>query len=464
MMLNGTLWRKPGLLRRVPASDERGTALITTLLIASLLMMFCFAFLTESNTATSFSTKQHARMSAFYAAEAGAQRAYVRLCSDLNWRDGFKNEPIGSGCYNVSIDDCLTDADLPPHGFRITSTGTTMNQHRTVRVTLKPPREKAFDYACFAMDTIELASSGSHGTEVWGHLYSSGNFRMDRRCTVYGDLVTTGDVSIGSRLINESPARFHGDILSRRSIQIAKACSVLARDTTISACALTVASDGNVTARQSIDCEGFIRGVKRSLSPVPVESIPFPEGFFDLPWPGNEMRKVRGWPLYTFSSPDKFRDFFERTYSRDTETFLLHGVFMVNGDIEIEVPRPSDKVIVLGTLVAFGDVKVSTPAPLMLQRADSTFPAIVALGTKCSGGDIVFGSNSGPVSVSGLVYAKGSIYLGDRYPENEICVTGGVCAHRIYSGSHCRIVYDPSIRLAMPFSSHSLLVDSWEEL
>jgi hypothetical protein len=204
--------------------------------------------------------------------------------------------------------------------------------------------------------------------------------------------------------------------------------------------------------------------VKRSSSHARAESIPFPEDYFDLIWPGNETRKIRGWPLYTFSSSDRFRDFLEEAYSRDTETYLLYGVFMVNGDIEIDTKNPSDRVIVQGTLVAFGDVNLSTPSPFQMERADSTFPAIVALGRKCSGGNVVFGQNGGPVSISGLVYAKGTVAFGNRYPESEICVSGAVCGHRIQSGSHCRIVYDPSVARVMPFSSHSLLVDSWEEL
>ena len=427
-------------------------------------MMFCFAFLTESNTATSFSSRQHARTSAFYVAEAGAQRAYVKLCSDLNWRDGFDDEQIGSGYYSVSVDDAFTDANLPLHGFRITSTGTVRGENRTVRVVLKPPSEKAYDYVCFSGDTTAFTSDGYHGAEVWGSVYSSGPFRMDRRCTVQGDMLAYDDVTIGSGFSQNSAARFHGDITTRGCVLVAVACSVLARDTIVTASALTFPAEGNVTARQSVDCGGFIQGTKRSLSHARVDSIPFPDDFFDMPWPANKMRKVRGWPLYTFSSAHKFEEFLEKNYSRDTETYLLHGVFMVNGDIEIKTPKPTDRVIVLGTLVAFGDVRVSTPAQFMMEKADSTFPAIVALGRKCTGGDIIFGHSGGLVSVSGLLYAKGTIHLGNRYPENEINVSGALCGHRIYNGSHCRIVYDPSVRLAMPFSSHALLVDSWEEL
>jgi hypothetical protein len=427
-------------------------------------MMFCFAFLTESNTATSFSSRQHARTSAFYVAEAGAQRAYVKLCSDLNWRDGYTEEQMGSGHYTVTIDDAFTDADLPLHGFRITSTGTVRGQHRTVRVVLKPPYEKAYGYACFSKDTMAITSDGFSGAEVWGLIYSLGPFRMDRRCTVQGDLLAARDVTIGSGASQSSTARLHGDIMSGGSVMVAPACSILARDTTVTACALTQPAEGGVTARQSIDCDGFIEGTKRSLSHKPVETTSFPEGFFDMDWPANEMRKVRGWPLYTFSSEHKFQKFLESCYSLDTETYLLYGVFVVNGDIEIVTPKPTDKVIVLGTLVAFGDVRVSTPAQFMQEKADSTFPAIVALGRECTGGDIIFGRNSGIVSISGLLYAKGTINLGNRYPENELSVSGAVCGYRVYTGSHCRIAYDPSVTLTMPFTSHSLLVDSWEEL
>ena len=77
--------------RSLLLNRQSGAALIVSLMVTCLLIMFCFAFLAETNTETRFSSRQQAKTAAFYLAEAGAQRAYMRLCSDFTWRDGFKD-------------------------------------------------------------------------------------------------------------------------------------------------------------------------------------------------------------------------------------------------------------------------------------------------------------------------------------------------------------------------------------
>ncbi len=446
--------------RAVRAQAQKGSALVSTLLIATLLMMFCFAFITESNTATSFSSKQEAKTNAFYIAEAGAQRAYARLCQDLRWRNGFENEKIGTGEYSVVLEDWLSDPGLPPGAIRITSTGTARGMRKTVKMVIRPPSEEAFSCACFAAEDMVLKSP----TFIYGTVRSGGRLDMGRGSTMYGNVLASRDVFVGCESIRGAPTRLYGDIESGCEVEIAEACSVFSRDSIMSGCGLSLPADGNVVARQRINCYGHIQGKKISLSHSPVENAPFPRDFFDMKWPANDQVSFRGWPLYAFDDPREFEEFLEKSYSAKTETYMLHGIFVVKGDVDLRSPGPEDKVVVLGTLIVFGDVTVGTQAPFMFEKPDSTLPAIVALGSARAEGDIVFENDGGPVSIGGLLYAKGKIYLGDRGPENPIMVSGAVCARKVVCGGSSTVTYSPSVRSVLPLSSQLLVVQSWDEM
>jgi hypothetical protein len=452
--------REPSPPHTFLARTQKGSALVSTLLIATLLMVFCFVFITESNTATSFSSKQEAKTNAFYAAEAGAQRAYARLCQDIRWRSGFENERLGTAEYSVVLEDWLSDPALPAGAIRITSTGGARGIHKTVRMIVTPPSEEAFTYACFAAEDLVLRSS----TYTYGSVRSGGRFDMGRGCTMLGNILASGDVSIGTESTCGAPSRLYGDVESGGDVGIAEACSVFSRDSVMSELGLPLRADGNVVARQGIDCWGHIQGDRRSLSHSPVEEIPFPQNFFDMKWPAPGQIYFRGWPLYAFDDPHRFEEFLEKSYSTKTETYMLHGIFLVKGNVDLRSPGPQDKVVVFGTLIAFGDVTFGTQAPLMFERADSTLPAIVALGSTTARGDIVLENDGGAISVGGLLYAKGEVYLGARGPENPIQVSGAVCARKVVCGGGTTVTYNPSVKSVLPLSSQPLLVQSWDEI
>ncbi|TET45583.1 hypothetical protein E3J62_07435 [candidate division TA06 bacterium] len=446
--------------RTLLLNRESGTALIVSLMVTCLLMMLCFAFLLETNTETRFSSRQQAKSAAFYLAEAGAQRAYVRLCSDFTWRDGFKDEKMGSGLYTVQIDDSNSDPSIPEDIVRVTSTGKARNAQKIIRTQLKQARVRAFDYACFARDAAGLRFNGNSDPSICGGIYTLGILNVSTGCTVHGDLLALGDISIGFQSPGLSSTRLLGNINSGGTVALAPACSVLARGEMDICCEPASPAAGDVVARGAIYAGGFIEGEKRAYSDDEIDSVPFPENYFDFDWHSLETSSLRGWAIYRFEDSKEFWRFLRKNYSSATKTYSLGGIFLIRGDLKIERPKEDDRIILIGTLVASGDVIVSTPARFMLQRPDSTFPAIVSLG-----GDIVFEEGGGPVSILGLLYAKGEIHMHHTGQENQITLFGAECAYKIRNCVNSRVVYDPSVSWVMPFSPQPiLLVQSWEEL
>jgi uncharacterized membrane protein len=454
-----------GIASRFRKSDQRGSSLICALLIVCLLMTFCVAFLAETNTDTSFSSRQEAKTAAFYIAEGGAQRAYAQLCSDFDWRGGYQNESMGLGLYNVSIEGSDSDPSIPEGAVRVTSTGKVRNARRAIRMVLKHPREEAFGCVCFSRDGIDLVSQEGVAPSVTGKVYTSGPFKMANSSTLEGDLYASGNVSIGSGALEYTSAKLYGNIRSGGSAEIAVACSVLAREskTTESAPSL-IRSKGDVFAWRKLDVKGFVQGQKKGYCHDLIDVLPFPDGYFDLKVSEPKGSEVREWPVYKFDDSKAFSDFLEESYSRQVDSYFLNGIFVVNDDIEIKDAGEEQKVVIMGTLVAFGDVRISTPAGFMLQPPDSTFPAIVALGKDCSGGNIEINGDGDQVAIVGLVYAKGEIHLDGANRRNGITLTGAECAHRIRNDANCRIIYSPSVSQVMPFSPQLLSLCSWEEL
>ena len=367
---------------------------------------------------------------------------------------------MGSGAYTVQIDDNNSDPSIPREIIRVTSTGSARNANKTIRTHLKRARVRAFDYACFARDAVELKSDGKSGPSICGGMYTLGILNMSTGCAVNGDLVALKDVSIGLQNPGPSPTLLLGNINSGGSVAVASACSVLARQETGARCEPPSPAGGDVVARGAIQARGFIEGQKRAYSDDEIETVPFPENYFDFDWRSPETSSLRGWPVYRFDNSKDFWRFLRRNYSPETKTYSLNGIFLISGDLKIERPKEDDRIILIGTLVASGDVRVTTPARFMLQRPDSTFPAIVSLG-----GDIVFEKGGGPVSILGLLYARGEIHMHRTGRKNEIALYGAECAYKIRNCVNTRVDYDPSVSCVTPFSAQPiLLVQSWEEL
>ena len=117
--------------------NQKGMALLTTLIFVFILSTFAVALLTMTSNDTKLSALQRDSTQAFYLSEAGIQKAIKELNADFNWRTGFTDVLLGSGTYTVVIEDQGDDPAIPLLQVRVTSTGTVLNSKRRIKIFVK---------------------------------------------------------------------------------------------------------------------------------------------------------------------------------------------------------------------------------------------------------------------------------------------------------------------------------------
>jgi len=167
------------------SSNQKGMALLTTLIFVFVLVTLAVALLTMTNNDTKMSTLQRESNKAFYLADAGIEDTLWKINTSIedggmgvSWRP--TNEPApgtATEYYQVTIIDDGVDEDDDPK-VKITSTGTVIGGEfssgkRTIEVTaeIDYPLEVMYDYAILS-DKIILFQ-GTPGPEVVGDVHSN---------------------------------------------------------------------------------------------------------------------------------------------------------------------------------------------------------------------------------------------------------------------------------------------------
>lgn len=164
--------------------NQKGMALLTTLIFVFVLVTLAVALLTMTNNDTKMSTLQRASNKAFYLADAGIEDALWKLNTavvdggeDINyWRP--TNEPADPGTateyYQISIEDIDTDKVK----VKITSTGSVIggkfsSGKRKIEVTAEIDyvTKTVYDYAILAEKIILF--QGTPGPKVVGDVHSN---------------------------------------------------------------------------------------------------------------------------------------------------------------------------------------------------------------------------------------------------------------------------------------------------
>ena len=168
-------------------SNQKGMALLTTLIFVFVLVTLAVALLTMTNNDTKMSTLQRESNKAFYLADAGIEDTLWKLNTStddggmgMDWREA-SNYPANPGTateyYQITIADDGYDADGDKK-VKITSTGTVIggkfsSGKRKIEVTAEIDyvTKTVYDYAVLAEKIILF--QGTPGPDVVGDVHSN---------------------------------------------------------------------------------------------------------------------------------------------------------------------------------------------------------------------------------------------------------------------------------------------------
>jgi hypothetical protein len=187
-------------------SNQKGMALLATLIFVFILVTFAVALLTMTSNDSKMSTLQRASNKAFYLADAGIEEAFWKLNTPvedggedmLAWRP--TNEPADPGTateyYQISIEDIDTDK------IKITSTGVVLGGEyssgkRKIEVTAEIDYiiTVMYKYAILA-DKIILFQ-GTPGPDITGDVHSNDDILVSGNFGDYykGNATSSGDTN-----------------------------------------------------------------------------------------------------------------------------------------------------------------------------------------------------------------------------------------------------------------------------
>ena len=207
-------------------SNQKGMALLTTLIFVFILVTFAVALLTMTSNDSKLSTLQRDSTRAFYQADAGIEKAlwYLNSSVDLggkgkySWRPPTDSVPFVEGTsleyYEISIENKGVDSppEKPTDKIEITSVGTVKEGKysagkRTVVVTaiigISPTSDVSYDHAIFTDNSMTL----NGGISIDGSIHSNGALTnngtlslINGSATAVGDIINMelfGGISVG---------------------------------------------------------------------------------------------------------------------------------------------------------------------------------------------------------------------------------------------------------------------------
>lgn len=210
-------------------SNQKGMALLTTLIFVFILVTFGVALLTMTSNDTKLSTLQRDSTKAFYLADAGIEKAlwYLNTPEDLGgkdmylWRPSYPN-PFVEGTsleyYEISIENKgdISLGEEETDKIEITSRGVVKNSDgtvvgkRTVIVTAKigisPSSDISYDYAILTDGNMTL----NGGISVSGSIHSNGNISVSgtKFSLVNGTATAVGSTDYGTSVGEEGRQEF----------------------------------------------------------------------------------------------------------------------------------------------------------------------------------------------------------------------------------------------------------------
>lgn len=189
--------------------SQKGAALIVALGIMAMLALLGVAAITTSDTEMHIAYNDRVKQQSFYIAEAGVERVYGLLQNSLDWRDGFTNEPLGNGAYNVVILDSTSLPSLNKN-LLVRSTGEVRGAKSTVELIIeyeysrnmyvtKKLELKDGVIDAYRSDKGSYESQAVNGPDPLGYMYALGT----------AHLIAEGEVKVKNGSIHGSIEHCH---------------------------------------------------------------------------------------------------------------------------------------------------------------------------------------------------------------------------------------------------------------
>lgn len=192
-------------------SDQKGIALLTTLIFIFILVTFAVALLVMTSNDIRLSVIQRDSTKAFYVAESGIEKALWNLNTSVlrggegfDWRGTF-NEGTTAEYYDVTVVTIQDETPILPEIIKISSTGVIkpigVKNLRKRRIEVKakkgvlPSDNLSYKYAIATESSMEITGNFS----IVGNIHSNGDigvageaYYLDGDATAYGENPISG--------------------------------------------------------------------------------------------------------------------------------------------------------------------------------------------------------------------------------------------------------------------------------
>ncbi|MCD6249435.1 MAG: pilus assembly PilX N-terminal domain-containing protein [candidate division Zixibacteria bacterium] len=189
-------------MARSKLRNEKGSAILITLVIIGLVSLLGVMAINTSVSETELSFNQIHSDKAFYVAQSGARRAFAELCEDTSWTTGYSDVSYSNGLYSVQVIDSTTDSSLIDTVI-LRSTGEYNGAHSTVELWVVPGVFHPFEHAMFGKSLVDIRNS-----------FVTDSYNSDSGTYAATSLVEAGDVGSNGNIIVKNGAFIGGDVVS----------------------------------------------------------------------------------------------------------------------------------------------------------------------------------------------------------------------------------------------------------
>ena len=190
--------------------NERGFVMVVCILMLFMLSLVAVLSISTSKIDMDLAGNLKSSTEAFYIADAGSEKAVSTLMADASWRQGFNNEPLGNGYFNVTVDDSNSVHTLKDK-IMVTSYASCQDSKSGVRVVLGPARpHRLYEHALYAGNfseynpdadsqswnsSLNLGGYGLSADQINGNVFFNGNVNVNGNAQVSGYVAAAGDIN-----------------------------------------------------------------------------------------------------------------------------------------------------------------------------------------------------------------------------------------------------------------------------